>query len=144
MCIRDSYYGDWGIDLSTRNNEVDPGDDFFEYANGKWVQDNEIPSDRSRHGVWLELRERVEKRLLEILENKGDRGPTSNASQQKITDYYESWMNTDLLNQFGLAPLKKDIKRIRSITSRWDLASEFGIELITFPTRNNNTLKSIT
>ena len=120
------YYGDWGIDLSARNNEVDPGDDFFEYANGKWVIDNEIPSDRSRHGVWLELRERVEKRLLEIVENKDDLGSTRSASQQKITDYYASWMNTDLLNQLGLAPLKKDIKRIKSITSRSDLASEFG------------------
>ena len=120
------YYGDWGIDLSARNNEVDPGDDFFEYANGKWVIDNEIPSDRSRHGVWLELRERVEKRLLEIVENKDGIGSTKNTSQQKITDYYASWMNIDLLNQLGLAPLKKDIKRIKSITSRWDLAGEFG------------------
>ena len=70
------FYGDWGIDLSSRNEDVDPGDDFFEYANGKWVRDNEIPSDRSRHGVWLELRERVEKRLLEIVENKHDLGST--------------------------------------------------------------------
>ena len=35
-------------------------------------------------------------------------------------------MNIDLLNQLGLAPLKKDIKRIKSITSQSDLAGEFG------------------
>ena len=69
--------------------------------------DNEIPSDRSRHGVWLELRERVEKRLLEIVENKDDLGSTRSASQQKITDYYASWMNTDLLNQLWASATEK-------------------------------------
>ena len=120
------FYGDWGIDLSSRNDDVDPGDDFFEYANGKWVRDNEIPPDRSRHGVWLELRERVEKRLLEIVESENDPRPIPNSSQQKITDYYSSWMNTSRLNELGLDPLTKDIKRIKSIDSRKDLAGEFG------------------
>ena len=120
------FYGDWGIDLSSRNDDVDPGDDFFEYANGKWVRDNEIPPDRSRHGVWLELRERVEKRLLEIVESEHNQRSTTNSSQQKITDYYSSWMNTKRLNELGLDPLTEDIKRIKSIDSRKDLAGEFG------------------
>ena len=120
------FYGDWGIDLSSRNDDVDPGDDFFEYANGKWVRDNEIPPDRSRHGVWLELRERVEKRLLEIVESEHNQRSTTNSSQQKITDYYSSWMNTKRLNELGLDPLTGDIKRIKSIDSRKDLAGEFG------------------
>ena len=120
------FYGDWGIDLSSRNEEVDPGDDFFEYANGKWIRDNEIPSDRSRHGVWLELRERVEKRLLKIVESEHNPRTTPNSSQKKITDYYSSWMNTKRLNELGLDPLTEDIKRIKSIDSRKDLAGEFG------------------
>mgnify|MGYP000514353922 FL=1 len=120
------FYGDWGIDLSSRNEDVDPGDDFFEYANGKWIRDNEIPSDRSRHGVWLELRERVEKRLLKIVESEHNPRTTPNSSQKKITDYYSSWMNTKRLNELGLDPLTEDIKRIKSIDSRKDLAGEFG------------------
>ena len=120
------FYGDWGIDLSSRNDDIDPGDDFFGYANGKWLRDNEIPPDRSRHGVWLELRERVEKRLLEIVESEHKLGLTLNSSQQKITDYYSSWMNTSLLNELGLDPLTEDIERIKSIDSRKDLAGEFG------------------
>ena len=44
------FYQPWGVDLEARNEAVNPGDDFFGYANGNWIANNEIPSDRSRHG----------------------------------------------------------------------------------------------
>jgi predicted metalloendopeptidase len=40
-------YGTWGLDLTARSPGVDPGDDFFEYANGSWLAKTEIPADQS-------------------------------------------------------------------------------------------------
>ena len=120
------FYQPWGVDLEARNEAVNPGDDFFEYANGNWTANNEIPSDRSRHGVWLDLRERVEKRLLDIIQDLENSNAQKGSSEQKIADYYRSWMNSERLNELGLTPLYEDIKRIRSISSLESLANEFG------------------
>jgi len=39
-------FGTWGVDISTRDLTVKPGDDFQRYANGKWMDANEIPADK--------------------------------------------------------------------------------------------------
>ena len=35
--------GTWGVDLTTRDTTVKPGDDFYRYANGKWL--DTLPSE---------------------------------------------------------------------------------------------------
>ena len=34
------------------DKSVDPGDDFFAYANGGWMKSTEIPADRSSFGIF--------------------------------------------------------------------------------------------
>ena len=36
-----------GLDLAGMDRSVQPGDDFFAYANGTWLKQTEIPADRS-------------------------------------------------------------------------------------------------
>src|SRR6185295_10273329 len=43
-------FGAWGIDLTSRDASVKPGDDFFLYANGIWLSKVEIPADRTSTG----------------------------------------------------------------------------------------------
>jgi putative endopeptidase len=45
-------YGTWGFDASGMDPSVKPGDDFFRYANGKWADRTQIPSDRTRYGYF--------------------------------------------------------------------------------------------
>src|SRR5256885_9784580 len=40
--------GQWGVDLGSRDLSVKPGDDFYRYAEGHWLDTREIPPDRSR------------------------------------------------------------------------------------------------
>src|SRR5256885_8644093 len=42
--------GQWGVDLGSRDLSVKPGDDFYRYAEGHWLDTREIPPDRSRWG----------------------------------------------------------------------------------------------
>ena len=42
--------GAWGVDLAGRDLSVKPGDDFFNYANGTWLANTQIPADRTRWG----------------------------------------------------------------------------------------------
>ena len=65
-----------------------PGDDFFEYANGLWLKNTEIPPDRSSYGVGAALDELTTKRTADLITGaaKGEAPPGSDA--RKIGDYY--------------------------------------------------------
>ena len=43
--------GSFGIDLTSIDHSIDPGDDFFQYVNGAWMNANTIPEDRSSWGT---------------------------------------------------------------------------------------------
>ena len=43
-------FGTWGFDMAGRDTSVHPGDDFFRFANGAFMDALEIPADRTRYG----------------------------------------------------------------------------------------------
>ena len=45
-------FGTWGIDLATFDRTVEPGDDYFRYVNGAWLDKTAIPPDRTRWGAF--------------------------------------------------------------------------------------------
>src|ERR1700760_296701 len=56
------------------DSTVKPGDDFFQYANGKWLKENPIPAAYSSWGIFNEVQERNRAVLRGILEGLRD-GP---------------------------------------------------------------------
>ena len=120
------HYQPWGVALDARGLEVNPGDDFWSFANGKWAAENEIPPERTSHGVWLEVHERAEERVRGIIEELGAADSQPGSPEQKVGDYYSSWMNTAKADELGIAPLQPDLDHIRSIRNADELAAEFG------------------
>src|SRR5690242_1819561 len=89
-----AQYGAFGLDLTTQDRTVKPGNDFFRYADGHWLDTNTIPADRSSWGVFAELDERARADLRQIIEAiPADAVPGSAA--QKIRDFYRSYVDTD-------------------------------------------------
>lgn len=123
---QEPVFGDWGIDLTTMDKSVKPGDDFFQYMNGKWLEENEIPADRSSYGVTLILHEQSQEQVRAIIEELGASEHPKGSSEQKVGDYYKSWMDTETLNKKGIAPLQPDLARISGIKNTDELAAEFG------------------
>ena len=39
-----------GLDVAAIDRSVNPGDDFYKFANGAWLEKTEIPADRSTWG----------------------------------------------------------------------------------------------
>src|SRR5260370_33827594 len=82
-----------GIDLAGIDPSVAPGDNFFLYANGTWIRNTEIPSDRSRYGAGSALEELTDKRTADLIaELARTRGPAG-SDARKIGDYYASFMD---------------------------------------------------
>ena len=44
-----------GVIEENMDTSVDPGDDFFRYVNGKWVDSLDIPADKSSYGSFTIL-----------------------------------------------------------------------------------------
>ena len=56
-----------GIDLSLMDTTVRPQDDFYNYVNGAWMKNAEIPDDKTRWGSFNELRENTDADVLALL-----------------------------------------------------------------------------
>ena len=64
-------YGTWGFDAAGEDKSVKPGDDFFRYANGTWLDKTQIPPDKPGISLRLEMTDRTEARLHDMMEKIG-------------------------------------------------------------------------
>ena len=103
-------FGTWGVDLSTRDLRVSPGDDFQRYASGKWMDENDIPADKSQNGVGSELSDRNQEQLRAIV--------MTAPKDSQIGALYASYMDEARIEQLDAAPLKSDLARIEAIASK--------------------------
>jgi len=123
--------GDWGIELGSRDLQTRPGADFFRHASGNWMDNFEIPSDKSRYGAFDTLRDLSDERIRDIVEDLVDSEPASNTLEQKIADYYLSIMDTERLNALGIEPLRPALADVAAIASREDLVDALGSARLT-------------
>ena len=107
-------FGTWGVDLSTRDLSVKPGDDFQRYAAGKWMDQTEIPADKSQNGVGSELADRNQEQLRSIVMGA--------PKDSQLGAFYASYMDEARLEQLDAAPLKADLDRVAAIKSKDEFA----------------------
>ena len=122
--------GSFGIDMSYQDTEIKPGDDFFRYANGGWLDTFELPASRSSYGSFTVLSDRSDQRVRGIIEDLSQTEPPQGSMEQKISDYYLSYMDIDTLNGRGIGPLQDGLSRLREIDSRDELVTAFGRSFI--------------
>jgi predicted metalloendopeptidase len=113
----------WGFDLEGRDTTVKPGDDFFKYAGGVWMQKNQIPDDRTRWGVFDQLRAAAEEDVRTIAEAAAKKKMAPGTNEQKIGDFYNAFMDVDAIEKRGLAPAKADLDKIAAAKTYEDIAA---------------------
>ncbi len=115
-----------GLDLQWVDPAIRPQDDLFAHVNGRWLSTHEIPEDRSQDGAFRVLRDRAEEHVRQIVEDcaAGDAAPGTDA--QRIGDLYASFMDTDRVEEQGVAPLRPLLDDVRSADDRAALARVLG------------------
>jgi endothelin-converting enzyme/putative endopeptidase len=113
-----TVYGDWGVDLSQRDMTVAPGDDFARYANGKWLDTFEIPADLPGYVSFTKLRLDAEADVRAIVEELAQKESAPGSLEQKVGDFFKSWMDEAKANELGAAPLKPHLDAIYAIQSK--------------------------
>lgn len=117
--------GAFGLDPTAHDPTVRPGDDFYRYADGHWLDSNTIPADRSAWGVFAELDERARGDLRQIVETiPADAAP--GGPQQKIRDFYRSYIDTDAIERAGLAPAQPALQAIAAARTYEELSRLMG------------------
>ncbi|MEM9233565.1 MAG: M13 family metallopeptidase N-terminal domain-containing protein, partial [Pseudomonadota bacterium] len=106
------YWGDWGIDLTAMDRDVDPGDDFFMYVNGTWFENFEIPADRSSYGAFHLLGEKSQQQTRFIIEYMASEAPAANTPSCKVAAFFNAFMDVDAINEKGMAPAEPYLKKI--------------------------------
>ena len=112
--------GAWGVDLGARDLNVKPGDDFFRHANGTWMTNTQIPADRTRWGTFDILREKADNDARVIIEEVALAGGAPGTNQQKIADFYNSFLNQQAIDAAGLTPLEGELAEIQALRNHED------------------------
>ena len=118
-------YGTWGYDLSGMDRTVKPGEDFFRFANGKWVEPTEIPSDRSRYGNFDKLRELSTDRQHAILEDAAA-GKLNDPDTAKLGAGYKAFMNEALVEKLDAKPIAPELGQVRAIKTKAEFTALMG------------------
>jgi putative endopeptidase len=120
------HYGSWGFDASGEDRAAKPGDDFFRYANGTYVDNMVIPADRARFGAFDTLTVLSENRVHAILEDAAASGAALDSPRGKIGAFYRAYMDDARIDALGAQPLKADLEIVRAAGTREDIAAVMG------------------
>jgi putative endopeptidase len=118
-----------GIDLAGMDKSVQPGDDFYAYANGTWQKTTEIPADRASTGVFYTVFQTAEKRLSDLVQGLQKNNPAAGSNERKIADYYAAWMDEAGIEARGLAPLQPTLDAVAGIGDGKALSAYLGSAL---------------
>lgn len=112
-----------GIDRVGMNLQVKPGDDFFEYANGNWLQSTEIPADQTAWGSFSILQEQNLERLHAIAQ---DAVGARDADRARVGALYAAFMDEQGIAAHGLQPLARELAAIAALDDHAAIAAYFG------------------
>ena len=99
------------------DSSVDPGVDFFQYANGAWLKAHPIPASEAAWGIGNEVDDELYARLRGISEAAAKRKAAPGSDQQKIGDFWATAMDVAKADRLGLQPLHSGLARIDAIAS---------------------------
>jgi len=120
-------YGTWGFNLEGRDTTVNPGDSFFQYANGTALKSLTIPADRSNYGSFNLLRELSDNRMkLLISDIVADTSLAAGSEGAKVRDLYRSYADEARIEALDAQPIQPILTRIRGLDTREKLAAYMG------------------
>src|SRR5438067_3427514 len=115
-----------GFDTSRMDRSADACDDFFQFANGTWVKNTEIPPSQSRWGSFNILAETNRDVLHDILENAAKQKSLAGSNAQLIGDFYTSCMDEAAIEQAGTKPIEPYLNNIAGIKTIDDVKAQIA------------------
>ena len=109
---------DSGIAILNFDTGMVPGDDFYRYVNGAWLDETSIPSDKSNYGSFTMLADEAEENLRGIIEEAAAQNAQPGSNAQKVGDFFASFMDEERVNALGAEPLQDTLAEIVAIENK--------------------------
>jgi putative endopeptidase len=120
-------YGAWGFDATGEDRSVKPGDDFFRFANGGWLDRTPIPADKTIFGLRALMTDLTEARLHVLMEAAASQAGHEPVSLEgKVGAFYKAFQDEARVERLGAEPLKPEFDSIRMADTRDALAGLMG------------------
>jgi putative endopeptidase len=108
-----------GIDTAGMDPSRKSWEDFYQYANGKWIADSDIPADRPAVFVFTLLAKHNRAQLRKILdEAANDKDAARDSIRGKVGAFYRSGMDEKKIEEQGVKPLRSELDRIAALKER--------------------------
>src|SRR6266404_7767078 len=120
-------YGTWGFDTDGADLKAKPGNDFFRYANGAWLDRVQIPADKPGYSLRLAMSDLTEQRLHDLMEETAKKAQPKPATiEGKVGAFYKSFMDEARIEKAGASSLKDKLVEVQSAKTRETLAALMG------------------
>ncbi|MEM7457758.1 MAG: M13 family metallopeptidase, partial [Planctomycetota bacterium] len=115
------------LDTSAFDREIRPQDDLFLFVNGTWLQNTEIPADKSNYGSFIQLADLSQSRIRTLLDEvaAGQHEPGSTA--QKVGDFYKAFLDeAGICDELGMSPVEDHVAKAKTLSSHADVFRFMG------------------
>ncbi|MCO5333908.1 MAG: M13 family metallopeptidase [Pyrinomonadaceae bacterium] len=110
-----------GLSLNNMDRTADACDDFFQFTNGTWVKNTQVPPSEARWGVFNILGDQNTDLLKQILEKASATDAPKGSNMQLIGDFYSSCIDEARIEKEGIKPIKPFLKSIEKIKTAEDV-----------------------
>jgi len=115
----------WGVDLESMQKTINPGDDFYGFANGGWEASAEIAPGRWSAGAQVSARERMDALTDDLIKDVLAQRWPHGSDEAKFVTLYRSYTSRSRF-QRGVLPLKWFLELISKTRSHTDIAEQLG------------------
>jgi len=105
-----------GILFAELDRKTRPQDDFYQFANGTWLDITPIPPIYSGYTVYHQVYEKTEEALKKIVEAAAASNSGPGTETQQVGDIFNSWMDVDTINALGVEAVRPELDQVASIT----------------------------
>ena len=125
--LTSSAFGQTAFDISRMDRNADACDDFFQFANGTWVKNTEVPASQARWGTFNILGDRNRDILRDILDKAvAEKAAKKGSDVQLIGDYYSACMDEDAIEANGIKPIEPVLEQIGKLKTANDVVREIA------------------
>jgi len=127
MAADKPLYGAFGLDTAGFDNTVVPGNDFFRYANGTWLDHHAIPADKPAVSLRLEMTDRTEARLHAMMDAAAAKVSHQPSDLEgKVGAFYKAFMDEARIEKLGFTPVAPELAAINAANDRDAIAGLMG------------------
>lgn len=107
---------------------IEPQKDFYLYSNGQWIKENPIPDDYGRWSIFDVLEKKNKEELISLIQSiPQNKDLSSKHINQQIFEYYQSGMDTQMIEEVKskpLAPLIAQIQKSHKMSELYPLIAK--------------------